>query len=80
MLGPRSTCQLNEVPGEEHVYRTASPGHVTLLLDTREASFLVEKITAHLYTVSKATLKIYNFIMCKIVGSDFYITPKFSHS
>ncbi len=32
------TAHLNEVPGMEHVKRTASPGHATLVLYTREAS------------------------------------------
>ena len=35
----RSTCHVNEVPGEEHVNKTASPGHATLVFDIRDASF-----------------------------------------
>ncbi len=33
-----STSHLIEVPSPEHVNKTASPGHATLVLDTREAS------------------------------------------
>ena len=43
-----SILHCNATPVTEHVNRTASPGHATLVLDTREASVEMEQFQSHM--------------------------------